>query len=84
MAATSVASNTSSVVLAAARARHGLIITNDDANRLYVLLDSAAASTTNYSFSLAENENAYVPDYDGEVRGIWAGDGSGAARITEI
>jgi hypothetical protein len=25
-----------------------------------------------------------VPDYDGEVRGIWAGDGSGAARITEI
>jgi hypothetical protein len=84
MAATSVSSGTTSAkFLDAHSARRGLIITNDDANRLYVLCGSGAASSTNYSFSLAQNENAAVYDYTGEVNGIWAADGSGAAKITE-
>lgn len=85
MAVTSVASTTTQTLLLAVNtARNGVIIQNDDANDLYVLLDSSTASADNYSFSLAEGENALVPGYVGEIRGLWAGDGSGKARITEF
>jgi hypothetical protein len=85
MAVSSVDSTTSSTVLANVNtSRKQLIIHNDDANALYVLLDSAAASATNYSFALIEGASACISDYGGEVRGIWAGDGTGAAKITEL
>ena len=87
MAQSSVASSATSVTLLASttsRPRKGVIISNDDANRLYVLCDSAAASTSNYTLSLAQNENCLIPDYNGEIRGIWASAGSGAARITTL
>jgi hypothetical protein len=86
MAVTAVASATSSTSLVAGNtSRKGLVIENSDANRLYVLLGAGTASATNYSFSLAQNENAGVygiADYTGEVNGIWAGDGSGYAMVT--
>lgn len=81
----SVASSTTSASLVSENARRGsLIIANDDANRLYVLLGAGTASSTNYSFSLAQNENACVPGYTGAAQGVWAADGSGSAYITEI
>ncbi len=85
MAQTAVASAAASTVLLAAGAgvRERIIVENSDANRLHVLLDSATATaTTAYSFSLAQYENCIIEDYQGEIRGIWAADGSGHALIT--
>lgn len=83
MPVVSIASTTSATTLLAVNSgRKAVVIQNDDANALYVLLDSGTPSATNYSFSLAEGENAIVHGYGGEVKGVWAGDGSGAARVT--
>lgn len=60
------------------------VIENSDANRLYVLLGSGNVSTSNYSFSLAQNERQVVDCYRGPIRGLWAGDGSGHAFVTEL
>ena len=82
-----VASTTTSTTLLAAHdsnlaRRNAVVVQNDDANRLYVLLGTGTASSTNYSFSLAQNENALLPDYQGALTGIWAADGSGNAQVT--
>lgn len=86
MAFTTVASAaTSTTLLAENGNRGGASITNTDANRLYVLLDAGAASSTNYSFYLDSGdtwEQSGPNPYTGEVTGIWAADGSGAANIT--
>lgn len=82
MAITSVASAASDTQLLAAGGRSGLTIVNTDANRLYVALDNSAASTSNYSFFLDTGDYFDTTGYRGEVRGIWAGDGSGVALIT--
>jgi len=84
MAVTAVASSTTSATfLEPNSARKGFVIENSDANRLHVRLGSSAATTTSYSFSLAQNENAHVNGYTGAITGIWAADGSGSAHITE-
>lgn len=86
MAVTSVASTTTSTqLLAANSSRKGLIVANTDANDLYVLLSSGTASSSNYSFKLATGEEKTIqpPVYAGEVVGVWAGDGAGAALVTE-
>ncbi len=85
MAVTAVASAASSTqLLASDVTRQSVIICNDDANRLYVLLDDGTASTTNYSFSLAQHENARLSgnEAQGEINGIWSADGSGNALLT--
>lgn len=82
MTVSAVESATSSTTLLTASAAYKYIVENSDANRLYVLLDAGTASATNYSFSLAQNENAQIVGYAGTVKGIWAGDGSGYAHIT--
>jgi hypothetical protein len=84
MAVTAVASSTTSATLKAANAqRKAIVIENSDANRLYVRLDSGTASSSAYSFSLAQNENATLRGYTGEITGVWAADGSGSAHVTE-
>lgn len=83
MAITSVSSSTSAAQLVAEDGnRAGLMVTNTDANALYVLLDSGTASATNHSISLATNETFSVSGYTGEVRGVWAADGAGVALVT--
>ena len=86
-ALTTVADSASSgVILATNSARFGAIITNDSSARLYLRLEAAAASTSNYAVSLAQHETYELPyGYTGEVRGIWATDpNDGAARVTEF
>jgi hypothetical protein len=84
MAVTSVPSSATSVALLASSSRRGGAIENTDANVLYVILDSAAATTSLFTVSLAEGDYYELPPgYDGEVRGIWAADGAGAAKVTE-
>ena len=85
MAVSSVDSTTTSTQLAAANAsRKGIVIANTDANDLYVLLGSGTASSTNYSFIVAtDDEKAPPAGFTGEVVGVWAADGAGKALITE-
>ena len=83
-APTKVASAIASTVLVAPSTRRRVFMENSDANRLHVLLGSGTATTTDYSFSLAQYENCEIVDYSGEIKGIWAADGAGFALITEI
>ena len=85
MALTAVASAaTSTVLLTADTARKTVIIENSDANRLHIVFEGSAATTTsNYNLSLAQYEHASLPPEvcGNELRGIWAADGSGHALI---
>ena len=83
MAVTSVDSAAASTTLLAGGTKHNrIIIENSDANRLHILMESGTASVTNYSFSLAANERQVIENYSGPLIGIWAVDGTGAAKIT--
>lgn len=89
---TGVASSVDSVIagvtlLAANPARKGATIYNTDTNLMYVLLSGAGeASSTNFTTIVTANGGYYeLPyGYSGRVRAIWAGDGAGAAKITEF
>jgi hypothetical protein len=83
---TQVASGTGSVpILAANGSRIGAIITNTDANALYLRMDGGTVTAANHSVSLAQNANYTVPHgYNGLITGIWAGDGAGHANVTEF
>lgn len=83
---TSVASAAASTqLLAANTARKGAIITNTDANALFIDLSGGTASSTSYSVQLATDGTYEVPyGYTGAITGIWAVDGTGAALVTEF
>lgn len=83
---TSVDSSTvSGTILAANADRKGAVIFNTDANALYLLLGSGTASATNTSVILAQNASYEVPfGYTGVIVGVWAADGTGAAKVTEF
>lgn len=83
MAVTQVASAASDTRLIQSRDRAGLLITNTDANRLYVMADSQTVTAALYSFYLEQGETFDLQSYEGEVRGIWAADGAGHALVTE-
>jgi len=58
--------------------------TDDTGEILFLLLDAAVASTTNYTVQLAPNTYYEVPfGYTGEIRGIW-GAAVGDVRVTEL
>lgn len=78
-------SATSVTLLAANTARLVATIHNTDANALYVKF-GATASTTSFTVKIASDGYYEFPKpiYQGVVDGIWAGDGSGIAAITEL
>ena len=83
MAFTTVASAASSTALLSPDGvRNGMVVTNTDANALYVLLDNGTCSATNHSFQLAQNASSVIYGWRGAVVGLWAGDGSGHAMLT--
>jgi hypothetical protein len=72
-------------ILAANTSRRGATITNTDANVLYLDLSGGTASATSFTVPVASNGYFEVPyGYTGLITGIWAGDGSGAAKVTEF
>ena len=72
-------------ILAANGARVGATIVNTDANALLLRLDGGTVTAANYSVSIAANANYVVPfRYQGAITGLWAGDGIGAANVTEF
>lgn len=83
----SVASGTSDVTILPSNAvRKGATVFNDDANALYLLLSSGTSSSTNFTVSLPGSGGYYeVPyTYTGVIKGSWAANGSGSARVTEF
>ena len=71
-------------ILAANTARYGASVANDDANALYLLLGAGTVSSTVYTVKLYTDDVYEVPyGFTGVLTGVWAGDGSGAARVTE-
>lgn len=65
--------------------RKGLIFQNDDANRVYLLSGPGTVSSTNYTVSLAQYENAAIPANMAHHRwtAIWSTAGSGGLNSTE-
>lgn len=85
MAVTSVDSTTTSTRLRTSGSGQGACVRNTDANVLYLLLDSGTASATNHTVALVQDSYFETPfDYEGEINGVWAGNGSGAALVTTI
>jgi hypothetical protein len=85
MSVSSTNSSTTSTRFLRSAERNGAAVRNTDANVLYVLLDSGEASATNHTVALAEGDYYETPfGYTGEINGVWAGDGAGAALVTEF
>jgi hypothetical protein len=76
---------TDTLLLASNTARLGATLLNDDENDLFVGLGTTTVSATVHTVRLRRYDYYEVPfGYDGQIRGIWAADGSGACRITEL
>lgn len=73
------------LLLAANAARKGATVWNDSAEILYLGLGTVAASATSCTVKMPADAYYELPaGFTGQVRGIWANNGSGAARITEL
>lgn len=84
MPQTTVDSTTTSTRLVSSGQRKGAMVRNTDANVLYLLLDSGTASATAHTVALASGDYFETPpSYTGEINGVWAADGTGAALVTE-
>lgn len=80
---------TSTTLLAANTSRKGVTIYNDSTSLLYLALADVTASATVYSAQVPAGVLYEMPlmqggVYTGIIKGIWASDASGAARITEF
>jgi hypothetical protein len=81
--------NASTTLLAANTSRKGASIFNDSTEVLYVALGNVTASSTNFTVKLAAGAYYELPVcaggvYTGIIKGIWANDSTGAARVTEM
>lgn len=84
---TSVNSGTSAVdILVANVKRRGATIKNTDANALYLLFGSADPTSSDHDVEVPSGQTLILEqgDYNGLIRGIWAGDGSGHAKVCEF
>jgi len=82
---TTVASSTNSATLLAANgSRIGAVISNSDANPLFIRIGGGTASASDFSVVIPTNSTYTVPfAYNGAISGIWGTDGAGHAGITE-
>lgn len=73
------------LILASNVNRKGAAVFNDSTEILYLVLDNDAASLTVFTVKIQADGYYEIPfGYTGEVRGIWAANAAGAARVTEI
>lgn len=75
-------------ILASNASRKGATVSNDSTAILYLALSNVTASATVYSVQVPAGGYYALPMCDGGVytgiiKGIWASDASGAARVTE-
>jgi hypothetical protein len=82
--------NIDTTILAANSSRKGATIYNESTAILYLCLSNTTSSATVYTVQLAPGAFYELPSmkdgtvYTGVIKGIWASDASGAARITEF
>ena len=73
------------LILASNVARKGATVYNDSTEILYLVVDNSTATTTNFTVKMQPEAYYEVPfSYTGEIRGIWAANAAGSARVTEI
>lgn len=78
---TTFTATTSTTIQSANDNRKGMMITNEGAGDLYILLGTGTASTTNYSAKITPNSYWELPfKFTGDIKGIFAS--AGTARIT--
>lgn len=77
---------TSAQMLAANPQRKGLLVTNTDANTLYLKYGEGATITTSYTVAIPSGGYWEMPRpvYSGRIDAIWSADGSGSAVYTEL
>lgn len=81
--------NVDTAILAANTNRKGATIFNDSTALLYLALANVTASSTVYTVQIPAGGYYELPMcdggvYTGVIKGIWASDASGAARVTEL
>lgn len=81
--------NADTTILAANTNRKGATVYNDSTALLYLALASTTSSATNYTVQVPAGGFYELPMmeggvYTGVIKGIWASDASGAARVTEF
>jgi len=81
--------NTDTTILASNVARKGATVFNDSTVVLYLALANVTSSSTVHSVQVPAGGYFELPlcdggVYTGAIKGIWASDASGAARITEF
>lgn len=81
--ATVASTTTATTLIAENQGARGVIVTNDDANALYVLIGAGTVSSTNYDFKLDQGEDACIPGCREKLSGVWAADGSGNAYVSQ-
>jgi hypothetical protein len=73
------------LVLAANALRKGATVFNESTAILYLGLGTTAASATNYTVQIPASGYYEVPFwFSGQIRGYWASDAGGNARVTEL
>jgi hypothetical protein len=79
-------SATSGTILSSNANRKGGVITNDSSAILYLAYGAVAATTTNYTAKLYQDQTHEILScYTGTIVGIWDSDpGDGGARVTEL
>jgi len=77
--------NSSIVILSASTTTKETIIYNDASVNLFLRFGSAAASSTDFTHKMTGQSYYEVPgSYTGQITGVWASNGTGFARTTEI
>lgn len=72
-------------ILAANANRRGATVYNDSTAILYLLCANATSSTTVWTYKMQPEDYFEIPaGYTGIVKGIWASDAGGNARVTEF
>lgn len=82
-----VASGVASVQLLAANSNRKLVaVFNTDANPLFLKYGTTATTSTSFTVKIPADGYWEMPQpiYTGIIHGIWSGDGSGSAVITEL
>jgi hypothetical protein len=76
---------TSTSLLSSNSQRRGAVITNTDANPLYILMGTGTASSSNNHYVLNTGDTLELPHgFTGDVQGKWSAAGSGAAVSVEF
>ena len=79
---TSFTSTSSAQVLASNANRKGIVLYNQGAGSVYILLGTGTASNTNFSVGLGTGDNVTITGFTGALQGIFTT--AGTLQVTEL